>query len=251
MKKLLFILPLLFMLCGCDFDVSTAESPFSAASQMKQGLENDNNRTFFLGSELEGDNTFKSLEAIYPYAFSMEFVYYPVGVTEISVNVDNKAMQEQARLLAEKIAKEQTKDITDPVKKLEVLHDYLTANCKYDIETASQNITDGTAAAFTAYGALVDGKAVCSGYARAFMMLCKASGIDVIYISDADMNHSWNAVKLGDEIYYIDCTFDDPIPDQGERIIRNYFLKTEQEMKKTHRWNSDFYNGLMGDFYAK
>lgn len=68
-------------------------------------------------------------------------------------------------------------------------------------------------------------------------MLCKAAGIQVIYVASEEMNHGWNAVRLGGTTYYIDCTFDDPIPDRGEYVSDQYFMLTGDELAQTHTWN--------------
>ncbi len=246
MKRILAFLALsVIMLSGCESPIKKTDSPLETAIEMKTVLDNNENSAFFMMKNVDGDLIFDSLEAIYPFAFSLELVSYQIGITDINVNIANNAQQLQAKSLAQRIAINQTQGLESVQDKLAAIHDYLILNCKYDVETAEQEVLDGTSAPFTAYGALVNGKAVCSGYARAFMMMCEAVGIDVIYISDANMNHSWNAVKIDDEIYYIDCTFDDPIPDQGQKIIREYFLKTGEELKKTHTWNENFYKGII------
>ena len=94
-------------------------------------------------------------------------------------------------------------------------------------------------------GALLDHKAVCAGYGRAYEMLCKAAGIQVIYVASEEMNHGWNAVRLGGTTYYIDCTFDDPIPDRGEYVSDQYFMLTGDELAQTHTWNEAFYEQLL------
>lgn len=246
MKRILFFLALsVAILSGCEFPIKKANSAIDIAIEMKTALEDNKNNSIFIMNNINGDLIFDSLEAIYPFAFSLEIISYQIGITDIKVDIPNNAQQIQAKTLAEKIAINQTEGIESTQDKLAALHDYLILNCKYDVEAAEQEMLDGTSAPFTAYGALVDGKAVCSGYARAFMMMCQAVGIDCIYISDSKMNHSWNAVKIDNEIYYIDCTFDDPIPDQGEKIIREYFLKTSEELKKTHTWNENFYEDII------
>lgn len=247
MKRILAVCAAaIVILSGCEFSLKKTDSPLDTAIEIRNSLDNDKTSTVFISKDIDGDIVFDSLEAIYPFAFSLELVSYQIGLTEINVDIPNNAQQMQAKALAEKIAINQTRELETEHDKIAALHDYLILNCKYDVEAAEQEVLDGTSAPFTAYGALVDGKAVCSGYARAFMMMCEAIGIDCIYISDSQMNHSWNAVKIDDEIYYIDCTFDDPIPDQGQKIIREYFFKTDEEFKKTHTWNQNFYEQIMG-----
>lgn len=250
MRRIIPLLMIIMLLCGCESPLNKADTPMDAAVTMKYKLDNGQDKAIFFGENLTGDDTFQMLESIYPYAFSMEFLYYPIGITEISVDVANKQKQRQAALIAGQIAKNEVRGLTTQVDMLAALHDYLILNCKYDVEASEQKNLDGTDSAFTAYGALIDGKAVCSGYARAYMMLCQAVGLDVIYISDEEMNHSWNAVMLDGQVYFIDCTFDDPVPDQGNKVIRKYFLKTKEEFKQSHTWNDEFYDAIIRALYA-
>lgn len=63
----------------------------------------------------------------------------------------------------------------------------------------------------SAYGALVDGETVCTGYARAYKALCDYIGLpcQVVVGVRQNANHSWNCVRIGGEFYYVDCTAGD------------------------------------------
>ena len=82
---------------------------------------------------------------------------------------------------------------------VKLFYDELVKSCVYD-ETAynSRDI----------YGCLVQKKAVCGGYAKAFSYLCNKVGIENLTITgDADsIPHMWNMVKLGGQWYHIDVT---------------------------------------------
>ena len=93
-----------------------------------------------------------------------------------------------------------------------------------------EDAPDGSAPAFAADGALLDHKGRVRRLWPAYEMLCKAAGIQVIYVASEEMNHGWNAVRLGGTTYYIDCTFDDPIPDRGEYVSDQYFMLTGDEL---------------------
>ena len=66
----------------------------------------------------------------------------------------------------------------------------------------------------TAYGALVGGKAVCAGYARAYQLLLQSVGITSFYVTGSSINpatghyeaHAWNLVSLDGKWYYTDVT---------------------------------------------
>lgn len=64
-----------------------------------------------------------------------------------------------------------------------ILHDRIVANCDYDgTNTHSSD----------AYGALVEGKAVCQGYAFAYMYLLSKVGITSYQCASNSLEHVWN-----------------------------------------------------------
>ena len=110
-----------------------------------------------------------------------------------------------------------------------LLHDRLAARVTYD----------GTGAnAHNAYGALVEGKAVCEGYAEAFQYLLQKAGIQSFIITGSSSNpatgspegHAWNAVRIDGRYYHVDVTWDD----QGENIFYAYFNKTDAAILEDH-----------------
>lgn len=87
----------------------------------------------------------------------------------------------------------------------------------------------------TAYGALVDGMAMCEGYAFAFSYLCTAAGIDNFVVSGTNNKgapHLWNKVVCDGEWFNVDCTWDDPIfKNENKRYLRHdYFLVSDEEI---------------------
>ena len=46
-------------------------------------------------------------------------------------------------------------------------------------------------------------------------------------------NHIWNLVKLDNEWYHLDLTWDDPVTSTGEDVLEyDYFLITTDELEK-------------------
>ena len=203
------------------------DNVYQAADLLRQDAENGGNGVAFREDNVDADEVYRALEAQYPYAFALHAVTRPAW--------------EYARVLAAgSVSQTMTAE-----EKLRALHDTLIRQCEYDVDTAEEDAPDGSAPAFAADGALLDHKAVCAGYGRAYEMLCKAAGIQVIYVASEEMNHGWNAVRLGGTTYYIDCTFDDPIPDRGEYVSDQYFMLTGKELAQTHTWNEAFYEQLL------
>lgn len=137
-----------------------------------------------------------------------------------------------------------TADMSD-YDKVKAIHDYLILNCEYDYA----NYLTGTLPFETrlAYGALCNRIAVCQGYTAAFNMLCKRAGIRTAAIGGFAPNskdsHSWNMVLLDGQIYYVDVTHDDPVPDLKGKITYRYFCLTESEMSSLgYSWVKSYSN---------
>ena len=74
---------------------------------------------------------------------------------------------------AEAIAKKARK-IEDEYSRIEFIHDEIAKNCEYFPESDPEAYVGYT---HYAYGALVEGKAVCQGYSAAFSYVCQKSNI--------------------------------------------------------------------------
>ena len=128
-------------------------------------------------------------------------------------------------------------DATDYQLELYV-HDYLLEHCAYDSEAVELHQNDSVRAnEQNAYGALVEGKAVCEGYARAFCLLCTRLGLKnwVLQGTSENVNHIWNCVELDGNWYHVDATWDDR---DGESTSGSdnyyYFNVNDTEIKKDH-----------------
>ena len=221
------------------------QSAIEAAVVLEETIESGGDRVTFRAEEIDLDAVYSALEARYPYAFALHATRRIGRTTELRVEVSRPARQEQAWSYAQVLAAENVREGMTEVQKLAALHDALIRLCQYDVDTAAETAPDGATAPFAADGALLDHKAVCAGYGRAFGMLCEAAGLEAIYVASGEMNHGWNAVRIDGETYFIDCTFDDPVPDRGEYISRRYFLQTADQLAKTHSWDQSFYEQVL------
>ena len=117
--------------------------------------------------------------------------------------------------------------ITDDMSQFEIelyLHDYLVSHVTYDL-TASH--------AHDAYGALVEGRAVCEGYARAFQYLLQQAGIPSYVVTGKSKgeDHAWNLVKIDGAYYYVDVTWDDQ---DNDNKYYSYFNVTTETLCEDH-----------------
>ena len=111
------------------------------------------------------------------------------------------------------------------LEKALVLHDYIALNTEYDYQGyLNGNLPNS---AFTIEGTLVEGKAVCQGYALAYQYLLNKVGIESKYVASSAMNHGWNLVKIFGRWYHVDVTWDDPVWDQLGQVKHQYFLLSD------------------------
>ncbi len=85
----------------------------------------------------------------------------------------------------------------------------------------------------TPYGALVEGEAVCNGYATSYQLLLMECGIRAWTVNGTSkgIGHAWNVVWLDDETcVYTDVTWDD----QESVTLRYYFNMSLDEIDDDH-----------------
>ena len=108
------------------------------------------------------------------------------------------------------------------------LHDALAARVTY-IEAAQ---------AHNAYGALVQGRAVCEGYAKALQCLLHRVGISSFLAFGTGFDsetgeseaHAWNYVQIDGHYYHVDLTWND----QDVYLFHNYFNLTDEMLLTDH-----------------
>ena len=109
------------------------------------------------------------------------------------------------------------------------LYDTLAKNCSYD-DAAAEN--SELWKSYTAYGALIDGKAVCEGYSRAMQLLLSYANMQCRLVSGEGQNtlHMWNLVRLGNAWYHLDATWND----DDEIISHDYFNLSDSAILADH-----------------
>lgn len=123
-----------------------------------------------------------------------------------------------------KIDEEVIKGEKDPKKIITLLHDYIIDHTHYDEKENTKFKVN------TAYGSLIQGKALCGGYTDALALFLDYYKIPNFKVTSEE--HTWNAVKIKDKWYHVDLTWDDPVV-PIPRIFNNYlFLTTEELFKK-------------------
>lgn len=135
-----------------------------------------------------------------------------------------------------------TDEMTD-VEKATLFHNYLAGNAVYSNDLfANLNTSFTFDYGITAYGAMVDHMTICQGYADAFRMLCTMEGIECtqIYGTGNGGPHNWNMIKLNDNWYHVDCTFDNRFDANG-LCSKGYLFVSDAQIGKSHTWERDRY----------
>ncbi|WP_026665753.1 transglutaminase domain-containing protein [Butyrivibrio sp. FC2001] len=117
--------------------------------------------------------------------------------------------------------KNTTAGMTD-IQKIVYIHDYVADKTVYSLSNDFS---------YTAAGALVNGKAICTGYARAMVLLLTECGIESDIVSCSQMNHTWTKVKLNGKWYFVDVTWDDTVRTAEADISHKYLLRNDKEFK--------------------
>ena len=125
-----------------------------------------------------------------------------------------------------------TEDFAVPNRSLyEKIYDKILELAEYDDSIAS--MTDASRLSVemriqrSAYGALVDGHTVCTGYARGFEAICRQMDLPCWIVSGIrdGIRHTWNLVKVDGTFLYVDCTAGDTGAEKEQS-----FLFTKEQM---------------------
>ncbi len=137
-----------------------------------------------------------------------------------------KNIREQIENAAAPIIEEALKE-SDGFKRVKVLHDSIVNMTTYTL--------NGPVYKSEADGPLVNGRALCEGYSKAFAYLCQSIGVPCICIvgSGNGENHMWNMVQIGEKWYHVDVTWDDPVG--SKPVLRHdYFCVSTATISKDH-----------------
>lgn len=162
-------------------------------------------------------------------SFSPEYLYSEAEAQDRARRLEQKTQEVLAQALEEGMR---------PFEKELALHDWLVGHCRYDAESLAANNT-GDEDIYTAFGALVLGRAVCEGYAKAFLLLMRAADIPCALVTGSARqegsweSHMWNAVWLDGKGYYVDPTWNAG-DGQGAAVNHTYFNITEEQLLRDH-----------------
>ncbi len=123
-----------------------------------------------------------------------------------------------------------------PETKAYVAHNYLAQTVEYWLKEEANPLEKSYMQ--SAYGALINHKCVCQGYAEAYKRFMDSQGI-ICYvvcgkIRGSEENHAWNVISFDGKIFYhVDVTWD---VNHASRASWNYFCKSDAQIAPTRIW---------------
>ncbi len=190
------------------------------------------------------------------YSVSYKYRYYPNSENaemmpeylfdKNKIKDHQKAMKARVEKLALSVSKK------NEAEKLLYIHDFICQNVRYDKlkKAYSHEII----------GPLGHGVGVCEGIAKAVKILCDKLGIwCIIAISSNNpekgikYRHAWNIVRVNNQYYHFDVTFDNTLS-KLEEIRYDYFKLSDKQIFRDHEpviWNIPVCNDGEHSYYRE
>lgn len=179
-----------------------------------------------------------------PYTFSDKWSFAPgTGRIEPDYLYDDTEAERRRSLVAssvkEALVASGASEASTDAERVAAIHDYVTQIATYDYE-AFQEIGAGIGNSASArvvqsqqaYGILIDGTAVCNGYAQTFQLMADELGLRVVTVTGTDSagltgaSHAWNKVWVDGAWRIVDVTWDDR---EGAPPSRDYLLTLDSD----------------------
>lgn len=157
----------------------------------------------------------------------------------VSLEKENKYNQ-----MVKNIVSTFPKNLSDD-KKVELINQYIVDHAQYaynEVNAGVNTLSNGLDIN-SPYAILESGKGVCGAYSALFQMMAKESGLEskvVVGTSYSYNNwgsHAWNIVKVNDEWYHVDTTWND-VANNGNY---GYLMIGATEIAKNHKWDQNLY----------
>ena len=216
--------------------LETESAEVEAAGGMSAFLENLRNDAFMhTGNSEEGDYITYSISRFgrgkFSYGSDMKLAI-PYSVNYNSTAEMEEAVDEKVESLVASLGLENK----TTYQKIKSIYDYL---CKNVVYASEEEMNDGDSYEHSAYAALIDGEAVCQGYALAFYRLALEAGVDTRCIAGIGNGgpHAWNIAKIGKYYYNLDATWDAPRKEVGYDYL--YFLRNMENFEDHERYGPE------------
>ena len=215
------------------------EIEIEVSADVKKQLDLNNMTDIFAhtGNPKEGDYLKYSVGYKHPTFYSREDgswiinYYFEYRTTVDQENKIDRIVSQMVQSLQLKSSNVSERD------KVLAIYKWLIRNVEYDLGAENQ---------FSAYGALVDKRAVCQGYTMTFYRLCLEAGIDARIISSDSLDHAWNIAKVDGKYYLLDSTWDTEALYLGDY---KYFLCGSDDFTGHKNADDQFHNASFSAKY--
>lgn len=209
-------------------DVTDFNIPYSSGKEMFAKIEANHPELFYMDTKVK----------LYSNDEGKSLAFFEVFYLSEKKDIDREIPEFNKKA---KDAINYASKSADQVGQLLALHDYLVLNCKYGGGETLDMDVQGNRSEYTAYGALVNGHAVCQGYADAYLYLLRQMGWEGKMVQSSSMSHGWNLVKIDSSWYHVDATWDDPVYDTLGQVKHTNFLLSDQAMTANRHsgWDAD------------
>lgn len=134
---------------------------------------------------------------------------------------------EETKRLADAFIKQNINNSMSTREKTDMIHDYILKVSEYNEKIKKR--TNENEVAFQVYGVLHDNEAVCTGYARTYLLLCRMANIPVVYVPSDVMNHSFNLI-YNEGFQFVDVTWDETNNEYHNVSMDAFFENNIHEM---------------------
>ena len=191
---------------------------------------------------------------VHPFNSFDKIVVTPNNFNKITIKIEKLYSTEHELIINQIIDNFIKQSITDDMndrKKIKLFHDWIINQTKYDKNfTAATDKEAYPYHPYSAYGPLVEGMAVCSGYSDVMAIFLDKIGIKNYKISNVlsdnpDEGHVWNYAFVDGKWYHLDLTWDDPLVEGNDMLIYDFFLINTDQLEKIntskHTFNKNYY----------
>ena len=196
------------------------------------GIPTEGDYLFFQFGGARVEASWSASEGVYYVEMVYYVTYYTTAAQENEMNTAVDQLLSQLDL-----------DGSTEYEKIKGVYDYICSNVTYDYDNLED---DDYLLKYSAYAGLVNGTAVCQGYAVLFYRLMLELGVDARVIASIESeNHAWNIVGLDGLYYNLDATWDAGI--SSERYA--YFLLCPTTFGKDHTRSEEYDSAEFHDAY--
>lgn len=192
------------------------------------------------------DNLSEINNFVHPYNSFKNIKISVTNYGKITLNITHVYNKDEISVVNDQIdtfIKDNINDSMNNEEKIKAFHDYIVNNTKFDteIENSSDRLNSTS---YTAYGLLINHKAICGGYTDTMAIYLDKINIPNLRISTNE--HVWNLVYLNDKWLNLDVTWDDPVTSNGtDMLMYDYYLiDTNTLLSKDttqHNFNKEIY----------